>query len=69
MTEKEDEEEISKDIGQFQMNLNQLLAPLRLYGQSIYVDTVTPEIIKLSWQLHWRLTGVDMPYEIESLHW
>ncbi len=68
MTDKEDEE-ISKDIGQFQLNLNKLLAPLRLYGQEAYVDTVTPEIIKLAWQLHFRLEGLDIPYEIEDIHW
>lgn len=69
MTDKEDEDEISKDIGQYQLSLNKLLNPLRKYGQGAYVDMVTIEIIRLSWQLHWRLEGVDEPYEIEDLHW
>lgn len=69
MTEIEDEQEIKKILGQFQLNLNKLLKPLRLYGQDKYVDTVTPEIENLSWQMHWRLEGIDEPYSITDLHW
>ena len=68
MTELE-EEETAKALGQFLLSLNLLLKPLRLYGQSRYVDAVTPEIEKLAWQLHWRLEGIDEPYEIEIPHW
>ncbi len=69
MTEIEDEEEIKKILGQFRLNLNQLLKPLRLYGQGVYVDGVTLEIESLAWQLHWKLCGVDIPYETNDIHW
>ena len=69
MTEIEDEEHISKAIGQFQLALNGIMNPLRLYGQGSYVDSASMEIVKLAWQLHWRLEGVDIPYEVSSLHW
>ena len=63
------EEDTAKALGQFLINLNQLLSPLRLYGQDKYVNEVTPEIEKLAWHLHWRLEGIDEPYEIEIPHW
>ena len=69
MTEIEDEEHISKALGQFRLALNAVLRPLRLYGQAPYVDSVSEEICKLAWQLHWKLEGVDMPYELSDLHW
>ena len=69
MTEIEDEEHISKALGQFRLTLNGLLQPLRLYGQSNYVDSVSEEILRLAWQLHWKLEGVDTPYEVPDLHW
>ena len=64
-----DEEDTAKALGQFLLTLNGLLRPLRLYGQGDYVDEVTREIEKLAWQLHWRLEGIDEPYEIEVPHW
>ena len=64
-----DEDETSKALGQFNFALNGLLYPLRLYGQGHYVDMVSQEVVKLAWQLHWRLEGVDEPYEVEDLHY
>lgn len=63
------EEEFDKAVGQFRLKLNSLLNPLRLYGQGVYVDQVTEELIHLGIQLHLRLYGVDIPYEVEDLHW
>ena len=64
-----DEQDTAKALGQFRLALNGLLKPLRYYGQDVYVDSVTGEIEKLAWQLHWKLEGVDMPYEVDDLHW
>ncbi len=69
MTEIEDEEYIQKTLTQFRFGLNRLLKPLRLYGQDIYVDGITDELVSLAWQMHWKLCGVDMPYEISDIHW
>ena len=69
MTEIDDEEHISKALGQFQLVLNYLLKPLSLYGQGAYVDMVTKEIVQVAWQLHWKLEGVDEPYEFKDIHW
>jgi len=64
------EEETSKTIGQFILQgLNPLMEPLRKYGQGDYVNSVIPEIVKLAWQLHWKLEGLDIPYEIDDIHW
>ncbi len=64
-----DENEIAKIVGQFALVLNRLLRPLRLYGQGTYVDSVSEELVKLAWQMHWRLEGIDTPYEVTDLHW
>ncbi len=69
MTEIDDEEYLNKALGQFRLTLNILLKPLRLYGQDDYVDVVSEEVVKLAWQLHWKLEGVDMPYEVPDIHW
>ena len=63
--------EFDKAVGQLRLSLNQILKPLRLYGQSTYVDSVTEEIISLALQLHQRLEGIDMPYYInhDKLHY
>ncbi len=69
MTEIDDEEYINKSLTQFRFTLNGLLKPLQFHGQKDYVDCVSEEIFKLAWQLHWRLCGVEIPYEIEDIHW
>ncbi len=67
--EEPSEEDISKALGQFQLTLNGLMMPLRLYGQGHYVDMVCPAILKMAWTLHWRLVGVDTPFDVEHYHW
>ena len=61
--------EFDKIIGQYRLSLNGLLRPLRLYGQGALVNGVTEELINLSIQMHFRLSGVDIPYEYRDLHW
>jgi len=62
------EEELNKIIGQFQLQvLNPILNPLRRYGQGEYVDLITPELINQFWILHWKLEGLDIPYELPRL--
>ncbi len=63
------DEEFDKIIGQYRLQLNGLLKPLRMYGQGLYVDGVIGELESLGVQLHLRLSGVDIPYTTNSLHW
>ena len=67
----DDEVEFDKAIGQLRFRLNEVLGPLRLYGQGHYVDNATSEIISLAVQLHWKLSGLDIPYHVNQdlLHW
>ena len=62
-------EDIAKCVGQFALTLNGILHPLRLYGQGHYVEMAHQEIISLAWQMHWKLEGIDMPYEVSDLHY
>jgi len=64
-----DSEEFDKIVGQYRLKLNGLLAPLRLYGQGYYVDGIIGELESLAVQMHLKLSGVDIPYEIEEIHW
>lgn len=63
------DEEYAKALGQFRLQLNGLMHPLRLYGQHIYVDQVTEEVVQLAVRLHLRLSAVDIPLEVEIPHW
>ncbi len=66
-----EDEEWEKAIGQFRLNLNGVMSPLRLYGQGHYVDTAIDEIESLAMQLHEKLSGIDRPYHVnhEKLHY
>lgn len=66
-----EEEQWEKAIGQFRLALNGILAPLRLYGQGLYVDSAMEEIVSLAIQLHLKLYGVDIPFQVnhEKLHY
>ena len=66
---QEHDEDYDKALGQYRMKLNGLLYPLRIYGQGHYVDSVIEELVTLGVQLHLKLSGVDIPYEINDLHW
>jgi len=61
--------EFDKIIGQYRLKLNGLLYPLRMYGQGHYVNGVINELVSLGVQLHLRLSGVDIPYETNNIHW
>ena len=69
--EVNEELEWDKAIGQFRLALNAILNPLRLYGQGQYVDSASEEIVSLAIQLHLKLYGVDIPYQInhDKLHY
>ena len=57
-------------IGHYRMAVNKLLNPLRLYGQSIYVDQALKELESLGIQLHFKLSGLDeIPFMLNDLHW
>lgn len=58
--------EFDKVIGQFRLNLNGIMKPLRLYGQAHYVDSASEEIVSLAIQLHLKLSGLDIPYQINN---
>jgi len=64
-----EDNEFDKIIGQYRLKLNGLMHPLRLYGQGYYVDGAIDELVSLAVQMHLRLSGVDIPYEVNSLHW
>lgn len=68
MTEDED---FDKCVGQYRMTLHGILKPLRMYGQSQYVDSVTEELVSLAIQLHLKLEGFDIPYHVnhDKLHY
>ena len=71
MTYTPDDEEWDKFVGQFRMGINNILKPLRLYGQDHYVNAATEEIVSQAIQLHLKLSGLDIPYHInwDKLHW
>ena len=67
----EEEEAWEKCVGQLKLNLNVILAPLRMYGQGHYVDSAREEIVSLAIQLHHKLLGLEEPFHIngDKLHW
>ena len=67
----EEERDWDKCVGQFRLALNGIMNPLRLYGQGQYVGTASEEIVSLAIQLHLKLSGLDVPYHVNSelLHW
>ena len=64
-----EEQDWEKEVGQFRLTLNGFMKPLRKYGQGVYVDGVSEEIVHLAIQLYYKLSGVDMPFEIRDIHW
>ena len=64
-----EDEEFDKVVGQFRLTLNGLMLPLRRYGQGSYVDGVIEELVSLAVQMHLKLSGVDIPYVTNDLHW
>ncbi len=68
--EIDDEIEFDKAVGQLRLALGKVLKPLRLYGQDHYVDMATSEIVSLAIQLHWKLSGLDVPYHVnDDMHY
>ncbi len=65
----DEEADWAKTVGQYRLRVGSALSPLRKYGQSEYVTGVTEELVQLAIQLHYKLSGVDMPFNIEEIHW
>jgi len=65
-----DDSEFDKIVGQYRLALNDLMRTLYIYGLNIYVDGMKESLVSLAIQMHLRLSGVDIPYEVEhSAHW
>ena len=47
--------EREKAVGLFRLSLNEILKPLRLYGQDPFVDLAREELVKAALLLHERL--------------
>ncbi len=60
------QEEYSKALGQFRLQLNGALKPLRCYGLDVYVDGATEEVIHLVEQFAMRVRGRDIPIQMRG---
>lgn len=61
---------LDKAMGQFNMRLNVLMAPLERYGQRDYVTQAKKEILNLAFHFHYTLEGADIPpYDNPNLHY
>jgi len=60
------DEEEEKAWGQFNLQLNGVFTPFKMYGQDIYVAGAKEEIMALAYQLHWRLSGLDIPIQLSE---
>ena len=59
-----------KLLTQHRLLIGALLKPLRTYGQGEYVDGVLEELVQAAVQFHYKLEGIDMPYNVNTnLHW
>jgi len=65
----DEEGDWNKCVGQYRLVVGRLLSPLRKYGQAIYTDGVHEEFVQAAIQLHYKLSGVDMPFSVEDVHW
>jgi hypothetical protein len=59
------EEDKKKAVGQFRLQLNAVFEPFMCYGQQDLIPEVIGEIVKLSLQLHERLSGKDVPIQTQ----
>ena len=66
MNPEEEEAYFDKCVGQFRLAVGTITAPLRLYGQGLWVDKVNEEVVSLAIQLHYKLSGLDIPYHINK---
>ena len=58
-----------KIVGQYRLQVGAALSPLRKYGQATYVDGVSEELVQLAIQLHFKLSGADIPFNVRDIHW
>jgi len=59
------EEQKSKLWFQYRCQITEILAPLRIYGQGVYVDGAIETIMELSVIAAKRYAGIDEPCTIE----
>ena len=65
-------EEYEKALGSVQTSLNDLLFPLRKYGQQDYCDEALNQIMELFEDFGLRVRGLDIPISSEVIkreHW
>ena len=65
----DEEEDWDKIVGQAMLRVGVMLSPLRKYGQGVYVDGVMVELRHILTQTLYKGMGVDMPFNIEDIHW
>ena len=69
----EDEVYVNKALTQFRLVLGDEqhgpLRPFNMYGMGIYIAPAVEAIMELAWALHLRLTGLDVPIQLEEETW
>jgi hypothetical protein len=60
------DEEYSKAIGQFRLQLNGVFTPFHAYGMEVYVPGAAESVLKLAIQLHHRLSGLEVPISLDA---
>jgi len=63
-----DDDEYAKMLGQFRMQLNEILFLLRKYGQDAYVEGAQHEIMQLVEIFGQKIRGVDKPLLLKERH-
>jgi len=60
------EPDYRKCVGQFRLQLNDVFAPLRQYGQGIYVDGAIEEVVELTEMFAMRVRGKAIPIRLKN---
>ena len=59
------DKEYDKAVTQLRLQFGAALHPLRLYGQSEYVDEMIPVLVKLAEDFSLRCRGIDKPISLD----
>jgi hypothetical protein len=59
--------EFDKALGQYRFAVREILEPLNRYGQQVYCQMIEEHLLALAMTLHYKLSGIDMPYIVEKL--
>jgi len=60
------EESYRKAVGQFRLQVGEVLGVFRFYGQNIYIPGALEEITELAEQFAMRVRGKNQPIMLES---